>query len=86
MLPNELPIWVRRVGFLLGLLMAYSPAISAQQPNVELLWPNGTPGGLGEEKKDQPTLICYPATGESKSKTAVVICPGGGYGHQWENE
>ncbi|MCH2181922.1 MAG: alpha/beta hydrolase [Mariniblastus sp.] len=53
----------------------------AQEPQVELLWPDGAPGALGQEKKDKPTLICYPAPPQTSSGTAIVICPGGGYGH-----
>ncbi len=36
---------------------------------------------MGYEKKDKPTLICYPAPPQTSSGTAIVICPGGGYGH-----
>ena len=53
----------------------------AQEPQVERLWPDGAPGALGQEEKDRPTLICYPASPETSNGTAVVICPGGGYGH-----
>ena len=52
-----------------------------QEPKVELLWPDGAPGALGEEPKDKPTLICYPATADTSTGTAIVICPGGGYGN-----
>ena len=62
------------------LLPLAGSSLLAQQPQVELLWPEGAPGALGEEKKDKPTLICYPAK-ESPNGTAIVICPGGGYGH-----
>ena len=53
----------------------------AQEPQVELLWPDGAPGALGQEKKDKPTLICYPAPPDRAVGTAIVICPGGGYGN-----
>ncbi len=51
------------------------------QPKVELLWPNGAPGALGTEAKDKPTLAAYLPSGEHANGTAVVICPGGGYGY-----
>jgi acetyl esterase/lipase len=48
--------------------------------NVELLWPDGAPGAKGSQDKDKPALtICLPDK-EKAIGTAVVICPGGGYG------
>ncbi|MBN1973454.1 MAG: alpha/beta hydrolase [Sedimentisphaerales bacterium] len=47
---------------------------------IELLWPNGAPGAKGSGDKDKPTLtICLPDK-ETAVGTAVVVCPGGGYG------
>ncbi len=44
------------------------------------LWPEGAPGAKGKEAKDIPTVTVY--LPDSKQPTAaVVICPGGGYGH-----
>lgn len=51
----------------------------SDEPETILLWPEGAPGAKGEEAKDKPTLILYPAK-RNPSGTAVVICPGGGYG------
>lgn len=50
----------------------------AAEPKTELLWPEGAPGALGSETKDRPALIIYAA--EKPTGTAIVICPGGGYG------
>lgn len=47
---------------------------------VELLWPDGAPGALGEEESDKPTLMFHLAPEERAVGTAVVVCPGGGYG------
>jgi acetyl esterase/lipase len=45
------------------------------------LWPDGAPGALGKSESDVPTLTPYfPPAGRANG-TAVVICPGGGYGH-----
>jgi acetyl esterase/lipase len=53
-----------------------------RQPETILLWPDGAPGALGNEAKDQPRVIVYRATREDSAATpAIVICPGGGYGH-----
>ncbi len=43
------------------------------------LWPDGAPGATGAGEDDVPTLAVFlPALGTG---TAVVVCPGGGYGH-----
>lgn len=62
----------------LALILGVS-ALKAQ-PKVELLWPNGAPGALGEAETDKPSLTSYiPAQGKN-SGTSVIVCPGGGYG------
>lgn len=44
------------------------------------LWEGDAPGTLGKEDHDVPTLTPYlPAEGKA-SGTAIVVCPGGGYG------
>jgi len=45
------------------------------------LWPDGAPGALGEEPKDIPTLTPFLPEQGSATGAALVICPGGGYGH-----
>jgi acetyl esterase/lipase len=59
-------------------------AALAQQPpehrTVELLWTAGAPGALGTDDADKPSLTLYPAPAAAASKTAVIVCPGGGYG------
>lgn len=44
------------------------------------LWPNGTPGAKGDSPRDIPTLTPFPAPADNNSGSAIVICPGGGYG------
>ena len=67
---------------LLALLL--SAAAFAQQPpaqhKVELLWTAGAPGAVGTEDVDKPSLTLYPAPEVGASKSAVIVCPGGGYG------
>jgi enterochelin esterase family protein len=48
---------------------------------VEQLWPEGAPGAAGTEPVDRPSLTVYPAAPELANGTAVVVCPGGGYGN-----
>ena len=44
------------------------------------LWPSA-PRALGTEPEDQPAVFLHrPAAGRANG-TAVVVCPGGGYGH-----
>jgi acetyl esterase/lipase len=52
-----------------------------QEPQTILLWPNGAPGALGDEDADKPALTIYMPPNTAGRLTAVVIAPGGGYGH-----
>ena len=66
---------------LMAALFGWFASAHAQPTNSFPLWPDGAPGALGKADKDIPTLApCLPdpalATG-----AAIVICPGGGYGH-----
>lgn len=54
---------------------------AASLPKEELLWPDGSPGAKGNQEGDRPTLTIYLPPKEKTTGTAVVICPGGGYGH-----
>jgi acetyl esterase/lipase len=54
---------------------------SAAEPTTMLLWPTGAPGANGDEAKDKPTLIAYLPEKDKATGAAIVICPGGGYGH-----
>jgi acetyl esterase/lipase len=46
-----------------------------------LLWPEGAPGALGTEDADRPAVAVFlPADGK-KPSSAVLVCPGGGYGN-----
>ena len=68
-------------------LAAAAAALAQQAPaqhKVELLWPGGAqgavPGAVGTEDSDKPSLTVYPAPEKSAVQTAVIVCPGGGYG------
>ncbi|HWW74419.1 MAG TPA: alpha/beta hydrolase [Pyrinomonadaceae bacterium] len=58
-----------------------APAASAGAAESIVLWPQGAPGAMGKEAEDVPTLTPYPAPKEKATGAAIVICPGGGYGH-----
>jgi acetyl esterase/lipase len=53
---------------------------AADAPKVELLWPKGAPGAVGTEEADKPSLTVFQPPADKANGTAVVICPGGGYG------
>lgn len=57
-----------------------SPLSAADKPETFLLWPDGAPGKVGDEDADKPLLWYYPAPKDKACGTAVVVCPGGGYG------
>ncbi|HXX92426.1 MAG TPA: alpha/beta hydrolase [Planctomycetota bacterium] len=47
---------------------------------IEYLWPKGAPLATGDAEKDKPNLSLYLAPAEKANGSAVVVCPGGGYG------
>jgi acetyl esterase/lipase len=69
------------IGCCLVLSLVCSAVGSAQKPETLLLWPAGAPGALGTADKDKPRMIVYHAAGGKTLRPAIVICPGGGYGH-----
>lgn len=50
------------------------------------LWPGDAPGALGDKPQDKPTLTRFSPEPGKACGTAVVICPGGGYGGLAEHE
>jgi acetyl esterase/lipase len=61
-------------------LLFVSTLAVADEPQVELLWPQGAPDAKGTADKDKPTLTILPAPADKATGAGVVICPGGGYG------
>src|SRR5579872_3200326 len=75
-------------------LLLTAPALLAQQnktsPSAQSmildtttipLWEGRAPGAVGDEDRDKPTLTIYmPRNTPAGGATAVVVCPGGGYG------
>ena len=66
-------------GCVFGLLMLISSPVLSQEKIV--LWPQGAPGAKGTEEKDQPSITAYLPAADKATGAAIVICPGGGYGH-----
>lgn len=53
-----------------------------QPQQVLPLWPAGAvPGALGTDDTDIPAITIYSPPAGKNNGAAVVICPGGGYGH-----
>lgn len=49
-------------------------------PSIRL-WPGDAPNALGQEAQDIPTLTPYLPDPGITTGAAMLICPGGGYGH-----
>jgi acetyl esterase/lipase len=55
--------------------------VSADAPPAEVpLWTSEVPGALGTSDRDKPTLTVHLPPADKANGTAVVVCPGGGYG------
>ena len=56
-------------------------SVQAEPDEIVTLWPQGTPGAKGDDPdKDVPTLTVWLPRPETATGSAVVVCPGGGYG------
>lgn len=62
-------------------LLCCKAAFAAAPVDTLLLWSNGAPGALGRTSADIPKLAVCLAPAEKANGTAIVVCPGGGYGH-----
>ncbi|QDU98350.1 alpha/beta hydrolase [Lignipirellula cremea] len=72
----------RFLSLIVLLLVAASFSVAtAAEPKSEPIWPQGAPGALGETANDQPQLIISLPDPDRATGAAIVICPGGGYGH-----
>jgi hypothetical protein len=52
----------------------------ATEHQVVLLWAQSAPGAAGAEDADRPSLTLYSLPAGQAARSAVVVCPGGGYG------
>ena len=62
------------------MVCAFAAPAAAAEPKTELLWPGGAPGAKGDRDPDKPAITVHLPAPEKANGTAVVICPGGGYG------
>ena len=75
-----------RMVFIFAAIAVLSAATVAQTKaadsrEVKLLWPDGAPGAKGTEDGDKPSITIYLPEKDKANGAAVVIFPGGGYGH-----
>jgi acetyl esterase/lipase len=70
----------------LCLLLTGATCMNAQMNLTFPLWPEGAPDALGTTTNDIPTLTVFLPPTERATGAAMVICPGGGYGHLAEHE
>ncbi len=56
-------------------------AAHSQSTNSFPLWPDGTPGALGNSTNDIPTLTPFLPNAGKATGAAFIVCPGGGYVH-----
>jgi acetyl esterase/lipase len=68
------------VAVVYAVLVAW-PFPAAAESKTELLWPQGAPGAKGDTENDKPTLTISLPPADKATGAAVVVCPGGGYGH-----
>ncbi|OHB73791.1 MAG: 1,4-beta-xylanase [Planctomycetes bacterium RBG_16_55_9] len=67
---------------LVCIVVASTVVTAVEAPHeIELLWPDGAPGAKGNDDGDKPSLTVYLPAKEKANGAAVVIFPGGGYGH-----
>lgn len=70
---------MKTASLLLACCLAMVPAL-AQSSDPFPLWNGATPGARGVTTNDIPTLTPYLPAPDRRTGSAVVICPGGGYG------
>jgi acetyl esterase/lipase len=73
-------LWSAIVGFTV-LLVSATAATTAAEPVQVKLWPQGAPGTPPTKPENEPVLLMSAPSGNAITKTAVIVIPGGGYGH-----
>ena len=60
---------------------AFVVSAAAAEPQRIPLWENGAPGTPATKPENEPVLFAYRAEPQNAARSAVVVCPGGGYVH-----
>jgi len=72
---------IRHLLIAASIIFSSSVLTHAEMQTSIPLWPEGAPGALGTNANDIPTVTPYLPNGTNATGAAMVICPGGGYGH-----
>lgn len=72
---------IRHLLIVASIIFSSSVLTHAEMQTSIPLWPEGAPGALGTNANDIPTVTPYLPNGTNATGAAMVICPGGGYGH-----
>ncbi len=70
---------MKRLTVLAALVWGCSSSWVAAAEPVRL-WEGDAPGALGQADHDIPTLTPFLSAADKASGTAIIVCPGGGYG------
>ena len=83
---SSISFWLRPLVLLTiavcAALFAAASASHAATPTTIKLWESGAPGTPATKPEDEPVLLMSAPDNNSKAtSTAVIVVPGGGYGH-----
>ena len=70
-----------RNSFRLSAALLFMTTLACAAQTVVPLWDGPAPQSHGTAAKDIPTLALFLPAGATQPTSAIVICPGGGYGH-----
>jgi acetyl esterase/lipase len=65
---------------IIALFVLWLPSHAAEPQRIPL-WENGAPGTPATKPENEPVLFAYRAESQNAARSAVVVCPGGGYVH-----
>lgn len=87
MINNIMKNAAHRFAFAALTALLFAMQVNGQSQNQPIkLWPDAAPGALGSQPEDVPTLTAYLPPRDKATGAAVVVCPGGGYGHLADHE
>jgi acetyl esterase/lipase len=72
-------MWVKLVAFAFVSVFAWE--VHSAEPLRMPLWERGAPGEPATKSEDEPVIFVYRPAADTANGTAIVVCPGGGYGH-----
>lgn len=67
--------------FIICLCMTGLAGTKDSNPEIINLWNDGPPDAKGTDEADQAFIMAYLPEEEIATGAAIVVCPGGGYGH-----